>query len=125
MSFVVWIVVSVAMVLVQGMILQTATAMAGEQPPNYLRALTTALFGGAMGGLATFAFRWTIGWITWMFLGSTLTWVAGIGLGFAVTAGIYRSRLEIPTVSALKVAAIHNGLAWAIGALIWGAYSYF
>jgi hypothetical protein len=124
MSFVAWSLVSVVLVIVQGLLLQTACVAAGERSPSYTAALVTALIGTVAGAVATFVFGWSLGLVLHLFLGRTLAWIVGALLGFGVTAGIYRSRLLIPAGTAMRVAAIHLALSWAINALVWGVVTY-
>jgi hypothetical protein len=120
---VVWIAVSVAMVVVQGALVQMACAFAGERPPQYGTALAASLIAGLVSGIATFAFGWTVGIVIGLF-SRVLAWIATSLLGVAITAAVYRSRLRLPPFSAVQVAAIHHGLAWALGAAVWAVVRY-
>lgn len=106
------------LIALQGFLLQTACAVAGERPPTYGEALLTSIIAAIVAGLASTAFGCTFG----VFLGlfsRYLAWFAAVAVGTAVTASVYRSRLLVPTNQALAIAIIHHVLAWAISGLLW------
>ncbi|MEZ4240066.1 MAG: hypothetical protein R3F59_28740 [Myxococcota bacterium] len=120
MSLVAWLVVSLVMVVIQGLLLQTACVAAGERSPRFVTALFTGLMGASLGSITVFAFGWTVGLLVHLFVGRTFAWIAGIGLGFLVTSTVYKLRLRLPVGASLKIAALHLAATWLIDGLVWG-----
>lgn len=117
------ILLTIALMFVQGMLLQTACTIAGERKPEYSNALVTALIASIVAGVGSFAFSWTIGVVLWLF-SSMLSWLATAGVWLALTAAIYRPRLGISAGSALAVALVHAAMSSVITGIIWSIVRY-
>ena len=122
MSLVALLLAALLMIPAQGLLLQLACAITGERPPPYLQALATALWAGLVAALGTFAFGCTLGLILGLF-SRTLAWAAGVGMGFAVAASVYRTRLAVSGGQALAIALVHHLMAWALSAALYAALS--
>lgn len=117
-SFLLPVVVVVALVLAQGALLQVATALTGEVAPRYGRALWTALIAVVFAGLATTAYGCTFG----LFLKAISSTAAAAGaalLAVWVTGLVYRKRLSVSTGQALLIALLHQVMAAVLSGAAW------
>ena len=123
MSLFALVLVVAFLIAVQGFLLQTACAIAGERPPTYGDALVNAMIAGFVAFLASSAFGCTFGIVIGLF-SKYLAWFGSAAIGAAVAANVYRTRMFLPTNQALAVAVIHHLLAWAISAAVWALVSW-
>jgi hypothetical protein len=123
MSVLVLVSVVVFLVLLQGFLLQTACAVAGERPPEYGEALMTAIIAGLFSVVASTAFGCTFGVFIGLF-SKYLAWFGSLAVGTAVTASVYRSRLFLSSGQSVVVAVIHHVLGYLVSGLVWALWSY-
>ena len=123
LSLLVPILTTLFLVAIQGLLLQTACTVAGERKPEYGHALVTVLLASLAAGIGSFAFSWTIGLLLWLF-SSWLSWLATLGVGLAITAAVYRPRLNLTAASALGVAILHGLMSSVVSAALWALIRY-
>lgn len=123
MSLLATLLIVAFLITVQGFLLQTAMAVAGERPPSYGEALMTAIIAAVFAALATTAFGCTLGVFIGLF-SKVLAWVASLAIGTAVTASVYRSRLFLGSGQAVAVAVIHHVLGYLLSGLVWALVTY-
>lgn len=102
----------------QGLLLQTACSISGERPPPYGEALLTSIVAGICAALGSGAFSCTLGLLVGWFSGPLAT-LGAVGIGVAVTAAVYRSRLRTSAPQALGIALLHHLMAGLASGLVW------
>ena len=123
MSFLLPVIVVVALVLAQGALLQVATALTGEVAPRYGRALGTAVLAVIFSTLASAAYGCTLG----LFLKAISSTAAAAGAALImlwVTGLVYRKRLSVSTGQALLIALLHEVMAALLSAAAWWVVQY-
>ena len=124
MSFLLPVLVVVALVLAQGALLQVATALTGEVAPRYGRALSTALMAAVFATLASAAYGCTLG-IFLNAISSTVAAAVAAIVALWVTGLVYRKRLSVSTGQAILIALLHQVMAAAVSGAAWWVIRYF
>jgi hypothetical protein len=117
------VLIAAFLVAIQGVLLQTSCTLTGQKPPPYGAALLTSLIGGILTGIGTFLFAWTFALVIGLF-SSTLAWIATWSVGIAITASVYRTRLDLATPRAIAVSIAHHFLAGTIATVLWFVLRY-
>lgn len=111
----------IALLTVQGFVLQTAVALTGDPAPRYGRALVTAWMAGIATLVGVGLWKVTFGLVIGFFA-PTVASVLAVGLGVAITGLVIKGRIGLRAGHALMVAALHSLMAWGASAAVWWLY---
>ena len=103
---------------IQGFLLQTAVALTGDPAPRYGRALSAALVAAILAFMGVAAWGCTFGIVVGL-ISQPVAYALSAVVGMAITASVYRSRLDLTGGHALVVAGLHHLMAWAVSGLVW------
>lgn len=111
-------VVLIALLTLQGFVLQTAVALSGDPAPRYGRSLLTAWIAGVSTLVGVGLWKVTLGFVIGLFSPLLSTAIA-IGLGVVITAIAVRFRLGLRGAHSLFVAMLYNAMAAGVSAAVW------
>lgn len=112
----------IALLTLQGFLLQTAVALSGDPAPRYGRALVTAWMAGLATVTGVGMWKWTLGLLVGL-VSPMLSTVVALGLGVVITAIAIRFRMGLRGLHALFVAALYNAMAAGASYAVWWIYN--